>query len=59
LAYYPGFNSGEVLQGWIHEVSKRFGDGSPPVGSRGKNPVENLGDKFPKAEAKCEISEQF
>ena len=38
-----------------------LGDGSPPVGSRGKAPVGDLGDEArpPKAEAKCEISVQF
>jgi len=33
------------------------GDGSPPVGSRGKAPVGSLGDL--EAEAKCEIIVQF
>jgi len=40
-------------------LTKGFGDGSPPVESRGKAPVGDLGDFFPEAEAKCEISIQF
>ena len=37
-----------------------LGDGSPPVGSRGKAPVGGLGDEVPqKLELFCEISVQI
>jgi len=31
----------------VHVVGPGLGDGSPPVGSRGKAPVGGLGDKVP------------